>query len=108
MKKKELFEQYETVKGQELSAIVLYIQMPTGEIEIIQNPNVIQKLRYIDQTYDEELVHCNCDAIRITKVEFLTKTGLSFGAALEEGKKRKRISSTTMERRCCNTGAISR
>lgn len=67
MKKEELMKQYEELKGKgkEPEMIVLYIHMPTGETETIVNPNVEEKMKYIDRTYNEDLVHANCKDIYI-------------------------------------------
>ena len=67
MKKEELMKQYEELKGKgkEPEMIFLYIHMPTGETETIVNPNVEEKLKYIDRTYNEDLVHANCKDIYI-------------------------------------------
>ena len=67
MKKTELMKQYEELKGKgkEPEMIFLYIHMPTGETETIVNPNVEEKMKYIDRTYNEDLVHANCKDIYI-------------------------------------------
>lgn len=67
MKKEELMKQYEELKGKgkEPEMIFLYIHMPTGETETIVNPNVEEKMKYIDRTYNEDLVHANCKDIYI-------------------------------------------
>lgn len=67
MKKEELMKQYEELKGKgkEPEMIFLYIHMPTGETETIFNPNVEEKMKYIDRTYNEDLVHANCKDIYI-------------------------------------------
>ena len=60
-------KQYEELKGKgkEPEMIFLYIHMPTGETETIVNPNVEEKMKYIDRTYNEDLVHANCKDIYI-------------------------------------------
>ena len=72
MKKLELFEQYEELKAkkEDIDCIILYIHMPTGEEEVIVNPNVAEKMQYIDKTYNDDLVHENCKDIYITDAIF--------------------------------------
>lgn len=83
MTKKELFEKYESVKDNVL-AITLYIRMPTGETESIENTNVAAKMDYIDKTYDDNLVHKNSTQIVIEDVYFLLDTDeMDFGSALQ-------------------------
>ena len=64
-------ERYEKVKGC-VESITLLIHMPTGETETIINPNVDEKISYIDRTYDDNLVHSGCKQIYIEEVCFCT------------------------------------
>lgn len=89
MKKKELFDKYaDAKKSDELSCVILYIHMPTGEEETIVNPNVEQKMEYINKTYNEDLVHNNCPEIYITEAMFATEyePNMKFGEALDKMK----------------------
>lgn len=67
--------------------------MPTGETEKITNPNVSEKIRYIDKTYSDSLVHANCKDIYITDFSFRLKDeGMNFAEAwkrLRQGDKVK-------------------
>ena len=47
MKKEDLFKQWEELKAKEedIDCIILYIHMPTGEEEVIVNPNVVDKMQ---------------------------------------------------------------
>lgn len=84
MTKKELFEKYEEAKTRGISCVVLFIHMPTGETEAITNPNVKEKMKYIDKTYDDNLVHANCKDIYIEEVIFAdNEDTFDFGSALE-------------------------
>lgn len=66
-----IFNYDEAVKsGVKLRNIILYIKMPTGEIETIINPNIPEKLKYLQNAYTEELVHKNCKDISIVDYEF--------------------------------------
>lgn len=70
MKKEDLFKQWEELKAKEedIDCIILYIHMPTGEEEVIVNPNVVDKMQYIGKTYNDDLIHANCKDIYITDV----------------------------------------
>lgn len=72
MKKEDLFKQWEELKAKEedIDCIILYIHMPTGEEEVIVNPNVVDKMQYIDKMYNDDLIHANCKDIYITDVIF--------------------------------------
>lgn len=89
-KKEELFAEYNAVKNKAVS-ITLFIHMPTGETEIISNPNVEKKVEYIGQAYDDNLIHSNCDQIQIMNYVFETmEETMDFGSAilnLKEGHK---------------------
>ena len=69
MTKQELMKQYEEVKDN-VDSITLFIHMPTGETETITNPNVKEKMSYIDKTYNDDLIHNNCSNIYIEDVHF--------------------------------------
>lgn len=95
MKKDELMQAYEEAKKEGIiDSITLFIHMPTGETETITNPNVEEKLKYVEKTYNDDLVHANCKDIYIEDVYFLTASdGFDFGTAinlLKEGKKMAR------------------
>ena len=77
MKKSELFKMYEEAKqgGADVFMVILYIHMPTGEEEIICNPNVEEKMKYIDKTYNDDLVHANCSDIYIRDAIFSVDGG---------------------------------
>lgn len=87
MKKTELMKRYEDAKkcGEEITGIFLVIHMPTGEQETIMNPNIEEKLKYIDRTYNDDLVHCNCKDIYIEDVCFFVggEPGMLFSEAYE-------------------------
>ena len=82
MTKVELMKRYEEVK-EKASSICLFIHMPTGETEIITNPNVVEKIAYIYKTYDDNLVHSNCKGIYIEDVYFsIEGDTYDFGTAI--------------------------
>ena len=39
----------------ECAKIVLAIKMPDGNIELIVNPNALEKIKYIENAYDDDL-----------------------------------------------------
>lgn len=89
-KKEELIKAYEELEGKEIDCVTLFIHMPTGETEVIVNPRIAEKIEYINKTYNDELVHNNCDKIYIEDYLFsLKQDGYSFGMALEEVKEGK-------------------
>lgn len=82
-KKEELFKKYEEMRGK-TDMICLFIHMPAGETEIISNPNVAEKMKYIDKTYDHDLVHANCAEIYIENYLFCGPGDIfDFGFAIQ-------------------------
>lgn len=69
----EFLKDYEEAKKEKIELILLEIHMPTGETEVIQNPNADAKVEYIKKAYDENLVHKNCKDIYIQGYLFLKK-----------------------------------
>lgn len=55
--------------GEDVSdyVIELQIQMPTGEIETITNPNIYDKLEYIKRAYDDDMHLKTCYDIYIVE-----------------------------------------
>lgn len=82
-KKEELIIDYESLK-ENCIALTLWIHMPTGEIETITNPNVVEKMKYVEKTYTDELVHTNCLDIYIESWEFKQRNQtITFGQACD-------------------------
>lgn len=82
-KKEELIRDYEALK-ENCIALILWIHMPTGEIETITNPNVVEKMKYVEKTYTDELVHTNCLDIYIESWEFKQRNQpITFGRACD-------------------------
>lgn len=82
-KKEELIRDYESMK-ENCIALTLWIHMPTGEIETITNPNVVEKMKYVEKTYTDELVHINCLDIYIESWEFKQRNqSITFGQACD-------------------------
>ncbi|MGL6219337.1 MAG: DUF2829 domain-containing protein [Lacrimispora sphenoides] len=90
-RKEELFAEYAKVKVK-VSNITLFIKMPTGETEIISNPRVLEKMAYIYKTYNDNLVHSNCDKIQIENYVFETlEETMDFGSAILNLKERHKV-----------------
>ncbi|MHB1152090.1 MAG: DUF2829 domain-containing protein [Eubacteriales bacterium] len=96
--KAELLEALANIPDEDMSkaTVKLSIHMPTGEIEIITNPNIRAKGAYIERAYDDELHLKTCNDIFITDYEVRVdyRVGISFGAAvklLKEGYKARRL-----------------
>lgn len=87
MTKQELFKEYQDYLKQGITPelLILDIHMPGGETENIINPNVADKMSYIDRTYDEDLVHRNCKDIFITDAIFVIPGGygMDFDGAMK-------------------------
>lgn len=76
-----LLSSYEEAKRENaINAMALFIAMPTGEIETIINPNVEDKIAYVKKTYNENLVHSNCDKIQIIGFGYAEKAEDIFAA----------------------------
>lgn len=72
----------EVLKENNLECILLEIKMPTGEIETIINPNIHEKVKYVNKTYDNDLRHANCKDIQIVDYLFITRQAYDFSWAL--------------------------
>lgn len=85
MTKQELFELYEAEKkAGKIDHVILWIHMPGGETEFIGNPEVAAKMKYVDKTYDDNLVHKNSDQIWIQNAVFChPEESMTFGEAIE-------------------------
>ncbi len=81
MKKSEFFETYEKYKDYPSLMVSLFMHMPDGSVEIIYSFNAHEKMKYIEQTYDDNLVHVNSPDIYITRAYF--KASFDFGYALQ-------------------------
>lgn len=92
-KLEELIKDYEEAKLEgKISNIILEIHMPTGETEVIINPNVEEKINYIRKAYTEELVHKGCKEIYIENYNFCYEESFyDFGWALTLLKNGKKV-----------------
>lgn len=81
-RKERLFADYEAVKDKAI-CVTLMVRMPGGEIEVISNSNVEDKMAYIDRTYDDDLVHANSVKIHIEDYLFERMDDpMDFGSAI--------------------------
>ena len=96
--KEDLLEAIDAMPGEDLAkaTVKLFIHMPTGENEVITNPNILAKGAYIERAYDDKLHLKACNDIYITNYEVRVdyRKGVSFGDAvkyLKEGYTARRI-----------------
>lgn len=76
-----------------VGGIVLMIHMPGGETEVIQNPNVEDKLKYLGTAYNDELVHNGNSDIWIEDFGIIFKDDqMDFGTAIMNLKAGHRVS----------------
>ena len=71
----------------------MFIQMPTGEEELIHNPNLAAKLDYIEWAYDDDLHLKSCPEIRINEyhIHIPQEEVMDFGVALMNLKEGRRV-----------------
>lgn len=93
-RKEKLFADYEAAKDKAI-CVTLMIRMPGGEIEVISNSNVADKMAYIDRTYDADLVHTNSVKIHIESYAFeRTDDLMDFGSAIMNMKEGHKVART--------------
>lgn len=93
MKKAELIATVEAALAEGgVLGIALMIHMPTGETEIIENPNVPAKLAYIQRAYNDDLVLNTCPDIYIEDFGLVrVHDTMDFGTAIQNLKAGARI-----------------
>lgn len=71
----------------------MFIQMPTGEEELIHNPNLAAKLDYIERAYDDDLCLKSCQEIRINEyhIHIPQEEVMDFGVAIMNLKEGRRV-----------------
>ncbi len=92
-KKQQFINDCLEAMGKDNAGITLFIKMPTGEEEMIHNPNIKAKLDYIESAYDEDLHLKTCPDIQITEyhVHFPMEEVMDFGVALMNLKEGHRV-----------------
>ena len=91
-KKQQLINECRKAMDKDNAGITLFIQMPTGEEEMIHNPNIAAKLAYIEKAYDDDLHLKSCPDISITDygIHFPEEEVMDFGVALMNLKEGRR------------------
>lgn len=92
-KKEEFLKAYEEACACDNAEVTLYIHMPTGEEEMIHNPNIHAKAQYIAKAYDDDLRLKSNPDIYITEYQFHEpgKEVMDFGVALMNLKEGHRV-----------------
>ena len=91
-KKQQLINECREAMDKDNAGITLFIQMPTGEEELIHNPNLAAKLDYIERAYDDDLHLKSCPEIRINEyhIHIPQEEVMDFGVALMNLKEGRR------------------
>ena len=92
-KKQQLINECREAMNKDNAGITLFVQMPTGEEEMIHNPNIAAKLAYIEKAYDEDLYLRSCPDISITDyaIHIPEEEVMDFGVALMNLKEGRRV-----------------
>lgn len=92
-KKQQLINECREAMNKDNASITLFVQMPTGEEEMIHNPNIAAKLAYIEKAYDEDLHLRSCPDISITDyaIHIPEEEVMDFGVALMNLKEGRRV-----------------
>ena len=79
--------------GKDNAGVTMFIQMPTGEEELIHSPNLAAKLDYIERAYDDDLCLKSCPEIRINEyhIHIPQEEVMDFGVALMNLKEGRRV-----------------
>ncbi len=86
MTKREAFmeEFFKADAEKKVMQVILFIHMPDDSEEVIVNWNPFEKVKYIYNTYNDDLVHKNSDQIYIRDYIFSIDDGtMDFGTALD-------------------------
>ena len=92
-KKQQFINDCKEAMGKDNAGITLFIHMPTGEEEMIHNPNIAAKLAYIEKAYDEDLHLKSCPEISIEEyhIHYPMDEVMDFGVALMNLKEGHRV-----------------
>jgi len=92
-KKQQFINDCTAAMDKDNAGVTLFVQMPTGEEEMIHNPNIAAKLAYIEKAYDENLCLKTCPEIKILEyhVHFPMDEVMDFGVALMNLKEGHRV-----------------
>ena len=92
-KKQQFINECREAMEKDNAGVTMFIQMPTGEEELIHNPNLAAKLDYIERTYDDDLCLKSCPEIRINEyhIHIPQEEVMDFGVALMNLKEGRRV-----------------
>lgn len=92
-KKQQFINECREAMEKDNAGVTMFIQMPTGEEELIHNPNLAAKLDYIERAYDDDLRLKSCPAIRINEyhIHIPQEEVMDFGVALMNLKEGRRV-----------------
>lgn len=91
-KKQQFINECREAMEKDNAGVTVFIQMPTGEEELIHNPNLAAKLDYIERAYDDDLHLKSCPEIRINEyhIHIPQEEVMDFGVALMNLKEGRR------------------
>ena len=92
-KKQRFINECREAMEKDNAGVTMFIQMPTGEEELIHNPNLAAKLDYIERAYDDDLHLKSCPEIRINEyhIHIPKEEVMDFGVALMNLKEGRRV-----------------
>ena len=92
-KKQQFINECREAMEKDNAGVTMFIQMPTGEEELIHNPNLTAKLDYIEWAYDDDLHLKSCPEIRINEyhIHIPQEEVMDFGVALMNLKEGRRV-----------------
>ena len=92
-KKQRFINECREAMEKDNAGVTMFIQMPTGEEELIHNPNLAAKLDYIERAYDDDLHLKSCPEIRINEyhIHIPQEEVMDFGVALMNLKEDRRV-----------------
>lgn len=92
-KKQKFIKDCEEALTKDNAGVTLFVQMPTGEEEMIHNPNIAAKLDYVKAAYDDSLHLKSCPEISIEDyhIHYPMDEVMDFGVALMNLKEGRRV-----------------
>ena len=92
-KKQQFINECREAMEKDNAGVTMFIQMPTGEEELIHNPNLAAKLDYIERAYDDDLHLKSCQEIRINEyhIHIPQEEVMDFGVAIMNLKEGRRV-----------------
>lgn len=92
-KKQQFINECREAMEKDNAGVTMFIQMPTGEEEMVHNPNIAAKLDYIERAYDDDLRLKSCPEIRINEyhIHIPQEEVMDFGVAIMNLKEGRRV-----------------